>query len=342
MAVLSGRKGDVDRTPAINSVGTYTFDAMKTFDAFWPDAHRNPEKMAKLAAGLHKIAGLDNATLPFELTFEAELFGAPLEFFEGQVKWPTVKGFIAHKVSDLKFPKDVSTAGRVPVVVEAIKILKRELGGKVPINAYINCPFTSISSYLVEPIEFLKSLRSDPEKIREFYKQTYPYYVEMANLFVEAGADIITYREEGTSLDNISPRQFDEFVKPCLTKMIGLTKSPRMLHICGQCVSSDGKIEIIGKMVECGADAITIDERTSMKLAKEIANRAKPDYPVGGNIGAFSVIHQGPVERIKAAVKRVIEEGADMVCPGCDFFLETPTEHVKAFVEAAIEFGSRK
>jgi uroporphyrinogen-III decarboxylase len=29
-----------------------------------------------------------------------------------------------------------------------------------------------------------------------------------------------------------------------------------------------------------------------------------------------------------------------MVAPGCDFWLETPTAHIKAFVNAAIEFGT--
>ena len=340
LAILSGRKGEIDRIPAMNSVGTYTWDAMKTYDAFWPDANRDPVKMAKLASGLHRLAGLDNVTLPFELTLEAEVFGAPLEFFEGKVKWPTVKGFIAREASDLKLPEDVSKAGRIPVVVEAIKILKSEFEGKVPIIAYINCPFTSVSSYLVEPIEFLKSMRRTPEKMREFYEVTHPYYVEMANLFSEAGADVITYREEGTSLDNISPKHFDDFVKPNLTKMISLTKAPTILHVCGQCVSSDGKTEILRKMVGCGAGAITVDERTPIKLARQIVDEVKSGYPIGGNIGPFTVINDGPIERIRATVKRVIDEGVDMVAPGCDFWLETPTEHIKAFVNATKEYGT--
>ncbi len=338
MTVLSGKKAEVDRLPVINPVSTYTYDAMKTYDAYWPAAHKDPEKMAKLAAGLHRLAGLDNITVPFELTFEAEILGAPVQFFEDKIKWPTVKGFIAHEVSDLKFPKDVSTAGRIPVVTKAIKILKKEFEGKVPIIAYINCPFTSISSYLVEPVEFLKSLRRNPEKIREFYKAAYPFYAEIANAFKEAGADIITYREEGVSLDNISIKDFDEYVKPYLTKMISLTKSPKILHTCGLCIS--GQKEIIGRMIECGADAISIEERTSMKAAREFADKAKPDYLICGNINPFSVIHNGPIERIRLAVKKAIDEGVDIVSPGCDFYLETSIEHVKAFVDAAIEFGT--
>jgi [methyl-Co(III) methanol-specific corrinoid protein]:coenzyme M methyltransferase len=340
MAVLRGRKDEIDRLPAMNSVCTSTLEAMKAFDAYWPEAHRNPEKMARLASGLHRLAGLDNATLPFELTLEAEVLGAPLEFFETQVKWPTIKAFIAKEVSDLKFPKDVSKAGRIPVVTKAISLLKKEFEGKIPIIAYITCPFTSISSYLVESIEFLKSVRSNPDKIHEFYRETYPLYAEIANAFTEAGADVITFREEATSLDNISPVHFEQFVKPYLTKMISLTKPPRILHICGQCARPNSEIEIVGKMIECGAEAITIDERTPMKMAREIADRVRPGYPIGGNINPYTTIHQGSVETIRDAVRRAVNEGTDMVAPGCDFWLETSTEKIRAFVQAVVEFGT--
>jgi len=337
IAVLSGRKEEVDRLPVINSVGTYTMDAMKTFDAYWPAAHKDPRKMANLAMGLNRLAGLDNVTVPFELTLEAEVFGAPMEFFEDKIRWPSVKGFIAKKVSDLKFPDDVTKAGRVPVVCNAIRILKKELDGKVPIIAYINCPFTSIGSYLVDPVEFHKYLKSDPARVHEFFKETLPYYVNVASAFKEAGADIITFRDEGVSLDNISPKHFDEFVKPYLAKLISLVMPPRILHICGTLIS--GKLEIIRRMMECGAEAITMDEKTPMNEARALVDEYRPGFPIGGNISAL-MIHKGPVEAIRDSVRRAIEEGTDMVAPGCDFWIETPIQHIKALVNATIEYGT--
>ena len=150
-AILKGNKRDVDRLPAMNSVGTYNLDSMETLDAYWPDAHRNPEKMARLAAGQSMLAGLDNITVPFDLTLEAEAFGAPVDFFEGRVKWPTVTGFIADDASDLRIPGDLLSAGRIPTVLKALSILSEEYGGEVPVIAYINAPFTSIGATLWNP-----------------------------------------------------------------------------------------------------------------------------------------------------------------------------------------------
>ena len=335
-AVLTGRKQEIDRLPVINSVGTYTQDAMKAFDAFWPAAHKDPEKMARLAMGLSKLTGLDNATVPFELTLEAEVFGAPLQFFEEKIRWPSVKECIAQTVADLKFPDDVMKAGRISVVCDAIRILKKELDGKTPVIAYVNCPFTSIGSYLMDPVQFHKYLKSDPARIHLFFKEALPYYADIARAFKEAGADIITLRDEGVSLDNISPKHFDEFAKPYLAKLISLVPPPRILHVCGTLIS--GKLEIIGSMVECGPEAITMDEKTPMNEARALVDKKSHGFPLGGNISAL-MIHKGPIEAIRNAVKKASEEGTDMVAPGCDFWIETPTEHIKALVDATAEYG---
>jgi [methyl-Co(III) methanol-specific corrinoid protein]:coenzyme M methyltransferase len=334
MAVLSGKKENVDRIPCINSVSVATLEGMKAFDAYWPAAHKDPVKMARLASAAHRLCGLDNVSVPFCMTVEAEVLGAEIEFFEDRIKWPSIKKFIAKDISDLKFPKDLATAGRIPVIVEAIKMLKKEFEGKVPVNAYLAPPFTSISSYLVDSIEFLKWLVRAPEKAEQFLKGTIDLYAEIAAIYADAGADVITLHEMGASMDNISPKQFDTFVKPYLKKLIQRLRVPTILNICGTAFL------IVDKMMECGASAIALDERTPIKKAREIADKIRPGYPIIGNVPSYNVIHLGPVERIKDSVRRSIEDGVDMVAPGCDFWLETPTEHIKAFVNATIEFGT--
>ncbi len=167
-----------------------------------------------------------------------------------------------------------------------------------------------------------------------------PYYAEISNAFKEAGADIITFREEAISLNNIHPKYFDEFVKPYLKDLINRVKPPRILHACGQLWSPT--LETISKLVECGAEALTIDESTPMDKAREIVDKIKPMHPLGGNISAHGIIHQGPREKIRERVKMVIEQGSDMPMPGCDFWLETPTDHIKAFVKSVRNMEHRE
>jgi len=334
MTILGGRKEDVDRIPCVNSTSVCTIEFMKAYDAYWPAAHKDPAKMAKLGSAAHRQCGLDNVSVPFCMTVEAEVLGAVIDFHQDKVKWPSVKEFHVEDPSDLKFPKDVSKAGRVPVILEAIKILKKEFEGKVPVNAYIVPPFTSVSSYLVDSITFLKWLRKAPEKAHRLLKEALDVYVEIAHLYVDAGADVITLHGMGASNDNISPKHFDEFVKPYLKEIIKRSKSPTILNICGSALM------IADKMVECGASAIAVDERTPINEAREKIDRIKPGFPLIGNVSSYGVIHEGPVERIREAVKRCVEDGVSIVAPGCDFWLGTPTDNIKAFVEACIKHGT--
>ena len=333
MKILCGKKEEIERVPCVNFASVATIEFMQATGSFWPAAHRDPVKMAKLASAAHRICGLDNVTVPFSTIVEAEVLGAAVDYHEDEIRWPSIREFRVKDLSDLKFPEDVSNAGTVPVVIKAIKMLREEFAGTVPINAYIVPPFTSVSSYLVDTISFLKWLIKEPEKVHEFCRATLALYIEIARLYQEAGADVITLHEMGASCNNISPGHFDEFVKPYLKKIIGSLKAPTVLNICGTA------LKIVDKMVECGPSAIALDERTPVSEARKTVDRIRPGFPLIGNLSAYWIIHLGPVEKIREAVRKVLEEGVDMVAPGCDFWLETPTGHIKALVEATREYG---
>ena len=338
MAVLRGRKERIDRLPCMNPVSTATKEFMKATDAWWPDAHKDPEKMAKLGSAAHKICGLDNVTIPFDMVVEAEVLGASVNlreeaFKRGKILWPGVKKFVINEPYDIKIPQDVSAAGRIPVIEKAIKILRKEFEGKVPINVFMNPPFTCVSSYLVDTIRFMKMIVTSPDEIHGFLETSMDVFIEIAKIYEEAGADIITLHEMGASTDNISPSHFETLAAPYVKELVNSVKCPTILNICGSAES------IIDKMVKCGASAMAIDERTQMDKARTIVDKIRPGYPIIGNISSRKVIHAGPIERIRDSVKEAIEQGVDIVAPGCDFWIETPTEHIKALVNAAASEG---
>lgn len=338
------RKEDVDRLPAYNCITTYTLDGMKIFDAYWPEAHKDPVKMAKLGSALHELAGLECVEVPFELTLEAEALGLELEFFDGKLKWPSVKEYAVKSLEDLDIPEkpeEMRERGRVPVVCEALKILQERYGGKVPVLANIDFPFQAIGGYMVDTAKWYMMIRSHPEAAHEFMKVLTPYFTEVAVAYLEAGADVLTYREEASSLANIHPKTFRSLVMPYLKESIARTKKYGhvILHCCGELWSP--KVENVSGLIECDADAVTVEEATSMEKTREIANQLKgPWYPIGGNLSAYEVLHRGPIDKIRDRVKKVIDDGCDMPMAGCDIWLETPTEHIKAFVNAVVEFGT--
>jgi [methyl-Co(III) methanol-specific corrinoid protein]:coenzyme M methyltransferase len=333
MNILMGRVGDIDRIPCVNTVSVATIDFMKATNAYWPESHRDPEKMAKLASAAHRICGLDNVSLPFDMLLEAEALGVKVEYPEGRIQHPYVKEF-SMELFKMQIPKDVVDAGRVPVVLRAIRILRREFEGKTPINVYLNPPFTCVSNYVVGIVRFFTLMRRSPDKAHEILKSSLSFFIEVAEAYEEAGANIITFHEMGAT--TVPPIYFDEFITPYLREIVKHLKTPTVLNVCGLAKP------IIGKMVNVGCSAIAVDELTPIKHAREVVNSVKINYPVIGNISPGKVLLPGPVSRIMEEVGKCIGDGVSMVSPGCDFHLETPIEHIKALVDATVKYGSQR
>jgi uroporphyrinogen-III decarboxylase len=69
------RMEPVDRVPCISTMQTATIELMKASASFWPEAHRDPSKMTRLALAANRFAGLESARVPFEAAVDASAFG---------------------------------------------------------------------------------------------------------------------------------------------------------------------------------------------------------------------------------------------------------------------------
>jgi uroporphyrinogen-III decarboxylase len=61
LAALLGAK--VDRVPVTSLAGcggTVTVDMQKTVDIYFPEAHKDPEKLTKLAIASYDLTGIEN------------------------------------------------------------------------------------------------------------------------------------------------------------------------------------------------------------------------------------------------------------------------------------------
>jgi [methyl-Co(III) methanol-specific corrinoid protein]:coenzyme M methyltransferase len=63
------------------------------------------------------------------------------------------------------------------------------------------------------------------------------------------------------------------------------------------------------------------------------------DVKILGNVSSKETLLFGTPEKVKAEAKKAIEAGVDLLEPGCGIAPPTPLANVKAFVEAAKEFG---
>ncbi len=60
-----------------------------------------------------------------------------------------------------------------------------------------------------------------------------------------------------------------------------------------------------------------------------------PGLLLFGNLDPVRLISQGTPDEITEAVEKVVRSGADAVWPGCDLYLGTPIENLRALVEVS-------
>lgn len=327
------RKEEIDRIPIFSGLGNVTVYGLERCGYRFVDVHSDARKMASAAASTFQLYDFECATVPFDFGIEPETLGCEVNFYPHyeEVIYPTIKKNLAERIEDLDIhvPPDLARAGRIPVVTEAIRLLKEEVGEQVAVGAIILGPYT-LAGQVTDPGHMAKVAFKKPEVVHKLLDILDEVEIETARIYREAGADYITIHEMAAGGDILSPRMFGTIVRPHLERIIASIPSPRILHMCGD---TDGIVE---QMAICGADAISVEQKNHIA---ESRRKVGPDVHIYGNIDTFKVMVGGSPEDVDTAVKQVIAEGVNAVWPGCDLWPTAPKENMEALVAATRKYG---
>ncbi|MGD1060324.1 MAG: uroporphyrinogen decarboxylase family protein [Methanomassiliicoccales archaeon] len=337
---------EVDRIPVTSPCQCGLLDNMKTTNCFWPDAHRDAQKMAILGAACHELQGIESVRVPFCITVAAEACGTG-------IKWPTrpdvqpmAIDFVIKKPGDLDKVKvpDPMKDGRMPAVMEALGILNRKYGNTLPIFCEHEGPYT-----LCSVLRGLENLAMDQITNKDFVKGLLDYALQVLETYVTAqvahGATAVFQTDGVASGDVMSPKTYEAQVfetnKALMKYFAGhLNGVPFVHHVCGK------SSELVSLVTEVQAQYLPNPIATSYEtvvpiphVKNVIGNRKIAVY---GEINVNQELLFGPVEAIDAQVKLHIEQGSDMIGPCCGMGSRTPSAHVKAMVDATHKYGERK
>ena len=343
LKVLSGEESDI--TPVISVTQVAVVEAMEKTNAFWPEAHTNAEKMATLGSSLYELAGLESARIPFCLTVEAEAMGCKVNL-GGEDRTPQIAETPFRSASDIEVPDDFLSRGRIPVVLEAVEILKEKYGDTLPIVVGITGPFT-LAGHLLGVENLVRYMKIRPSEIETAIDNSLDACMDYAEAISEVGPDIICVAEPTAAPELIDPLQFKSIVKPRLEDLANVIKTKKVLHICGSTQP------IIRDMASIGYDGISVEEKVDIKTAKQDLGKGGKVIRVGGktmnmggetsskivgNISTTQTLFRSSPEEVKAEVKQALEDGIDILAPSCGLAPRSPITNIKAMVEARNEF----
>ena len=164
LAALNGQP--VDRTPLVNPTSVATVELMDLVDAPFPNANREPELMARLAATGHTELGFDSVMPVFSIIQESSALGCKMQW-EQKDNWPTVRMRepIYESIDDITIPDDLLEHPDMRCVLEAIKLLRQRFGDEVAVIGKTMGPWSlAYHTFGVEP--FLPALARRPGRDR--------------------------------------------------------------------------------------------------------------------------------------------------------------------------------
>jgi [methyl-Co(III) methanol-specific corrinoid protein]:coenzyme M methyltransferase len=325
-------KEPIDRMPCFSGQGAVTVQAIEKMNTQFAKIHNDADLMAGAALTSARMWGLEAVVVPFDMATVAEAMGRGVSLYDNVegIIYPTVP----NKWEDLDaidIPEDFMDKGRMPVVDNAFKKLMKD-APDLAVGAWVLGPFT-LAGQIMELDVLLKGLKKKADQIDAFLGKVTKVTIDLCKHYENLGVDFITVREMGSGTDLLSPRMWKTLIQPNLTKVFDAISIPAVNHICG---STDMIIEM---MHECGADAISVDQKNNIaETRKKLGN----DILLFGNFDPYGTLTtMEDTSEVAEVIKKCIDNGVDSVWPGCDIWPDVKKENMETFVRTVHEYGKK-
>jgi [methyl-Co(III) methanol-specific corrinoid protein]:coenzyme M methyltransferase len=300
---------------------------MEKAGVWFPDAHLNAQAMAELALAGHEVLGFDTVMPEFSVDQEASALGAQVDWGDRD-RMPDVKGFPYADFSDVQVPSDFLEKPSCRVVLDALSILRRHVGGRVAIVGKVMGPWT-LSYHMAGTQNFLLAVgMGESDKVKKMLRQLMPVTIAFANAQLQAGADAVVMADHATG-NLVGPYHYRDYLLPIHQEITARVGGPMILHVCGNCLD---RLEFFA---ESGVDAYHFEWQVDARVAVEKIGKR---ISLIGNVNNAKTLYQGTPEDVYRQARYAIEAGVDIIGPECAVPLTTPLANLRA-ISTAVRAG---
>ncbi|MGD0818624.1 MAG: uroporphyrinogen decarboxylase family protein [Methanomassiliicoccales archaeon] len=266
-----------------------------------------------------------------DVNVECEALGSELVYRENN--YPYIKSAPLREGSwkkELEVP-DPLKDGRLPELLESIRIMRKELDGKVLVTSCILGPFTLLGQLLgIDRAMYM--INDDREQFVEHLKFAAEVGKICGTAQVKAGSQVPIVFDPSATQMMLTPVLFKELEVPVLRDLFGSLRAAgalgTWLHIAGQTT------KILPNYADLGVTVGNFDS----EVTPQGAINALPKTCLDGNIRTLSFIIDSP-ETIKRESLDLISvfanRGGFILSSGCEIPLEAKPECINAMVTAA-------
>ena len=275
----------------------------------------------KIAAERYKPDGLP---VVFDLQLEAEILGCELSWAKETP--PSVATHPLGEDYDIAgLPEFDATKGRIPLVLDAIRRAKAELGDDIALYGLLTGPLTLALHLRGDDV--LLDMFDEEDEVPELYDYCADIANKMVDAYIEAGIDVIGVVDP--MISQIGPGHFTDFVAPPLDKIFDHVRAKGALSSMFVCGNATRNLEA---MCATTCDNISVDENVDMVTLAKVARAAGKSF--GGNMQLTVVLLLGDENDAKRDAVRCIDEagqgGGFILAPGCDLPYAVKPENLEA------------
>jgi uroporphyrinogen decarboxylase len=330
------RREPVDRVPLwlMRQAGRYMpeYRALRK-DRTILELCRTPDLAAEVTLQPINRFDLDAAIIFADILLPLEGLGIGFHFAEGE--GPVIEKPV-RSPADVDALRSFDPTDDLGYVLEAIRIVRGELEGRVPLIGFAAAPFT-LASYMIEGGSsrnylLMKSfMYQQPEAWDRLMRHVADMTRDYLAAQIEAGAQVVQMFDSWVGA--LSPEDYRKYVLPHSARVLdGLAEYdvPR-IHF------GTNTATLLESMKEADSEVLGVDWRLPIKKAREIIG---PDFAVQGNLDP--VLLMAPrdllVERVQGILEQAAAGNGYIFNLGHGVLPPTPMDSVDAVIETVHQY----
>src|SRR6202049_1557302 len=288
---------------------------------------RTPELAVEVSLQPYRLLGVDAVIVFSDILISAGAMGLPFELTD---KGPVIESPLrtaaqVHKLA--AFDPERETG----FLMEAIRMLTRELGPNVPVLGFAAAPWT-LACYMIEGhgkdgFPAAKTmLYNDPDLFRSLLERIARATARYLSAQIAARAAAVQLFD--TWVGELNLEQYREFALPAtqlLIEEIGAGDTPIILY-------TKASNHLLTAAAESGANVLSVDWRVDLATVRE---QVGPNIALQGNVDPCVLL--GPEEGVRKAARAAVESSGGVghiLNLGHGILQQTPVENARAFVQA--------
>ena len=292
---------------------------------------QTPELACEITIQPVDIIGVDAAILFSDILVVPQAMGLEVQLIES--KGPLLPDPIKN-INDLSRVRVPDVDETLSYVFDAIKLIKQELNGRVPLIGFAGAPWTLLC-YMVQGKgsktfdEAKIFCYTQPETAHRLLQMITDTTIAYLKKQIDAGADTVQVFDSWGGL--LGPADFEEFSLQYIRQIVAALKD-----LAPVIVFAKGAWHSLDEMAETGAAALGIDWCITPRMSRKLAG---PDITLQGNFDPAKLL--SPIPVIQKEVKEMLAAfgGQKYIANlGHGILPNVPVDHARAFVDTVKEY----